>query len=113
MKKTINISGKDYFMKASAFTQFAYKNETGRSLLNDLQSFINREDNQELEKVDDLIEILLDISYVMINEADPNQVSNKEEFMKSITDLFEDTTWITEVVQLAISPLSRGNIKES
>ena len=112
MKKTINISGKDYFMKSSAFTQFAYKNETGRSLLNDLQSFTDMKD-QEMQKIDDLIEILLDISYVMINEADPNQVQNKEEFMKSITDLFEDTTWITEVVQLAISPLSRGNIKES
>lgn len=49
----------------------------------------------------------------MIKEADSKQVQNKEEFMKSITDLFSDNAWISEVIELAISPLSGGNIKES
>ena len=37
MEKIIRISNKDYKMKASALTQFSYKNETGRSFLKDLQ----------------------------------------------------------------------------
>lgn len=36
MKKII-IDGKDYLMSSSALTQFSYKDETGRSFLNDLQ----------------------------------------------------------------------------
>lgn len=112
MVKTIKISGKDYDMKASAFTQFAYKDETGRSLLSDIQSLSDIH-TEEADKIEHLVNILLDVSYVMIKEADPKQVANKEEFMKSINDLFSDNSWISEVVELAISPLSGGNIKES
>ena len=108
--KTIKISGKNYDMKSSAYTQFAYKNKTGRSLLNDLQS-LNGVD--ATKQVEDLVDILLNVSYVMIEEANKDQVKNYEEFVKGIDDLFSDSTWINEVVELAIMPLSGGNIQKS
>ena len=37
MQKKIKIGNKEYLMSASAFTQFAYKNETGRSFLKDIK----------------------------------------------------------------------------
>ena len=84
MKKIINISGKDYTMQSSAYTQFAYKDLTGRSLLNDLQ----------------------EISYVMIQEADSSQVNDYVSFLKSIDDLYTDPNWIEEVILLACTPIS-------
>ena len=41
MKKIITISGKEYTMKSSAYTQFKYKNDTGRRMLQDLQELAN------------------------------------------------------------------------
>ena len=37
MKKIVKICDKEYTMKSSAYTQFKYKNDTGRNLLNDIQ----------------------------------------------------------------------------
>ncbi len=110
MVKTIRIDGKDYDMKSSAYTQFAYKNLTGRSFLSDIESLSGIK-GEDFSKVDGLIEILLDISYVMIDEANPNRFKNEQEFIKSIDHLFEEPKWIEEVVALAIMPLSAGNNK--
>lgn len=110
MLKVITIGGKQYSMKASAFTQFAYKDLTGRSLLSDISdiSKLTEEDYSELEKIEPVINLILDMSYVMIKEADEKQVSNKEEFLKNIPTLFDNVDWINEVMTLALSPLSRG-----
>ena len=105
--KIIKISGKEYEMKSSAFTQFAYKNETGRSFLKDIQK-LSEADTTNIEVIYDILEPLLDIAYVMIKEANPDQVNNKEDFYKSIESLFDDVKWIEEVINLAISPLSTG-----
>lgn len=105
--KTIKIGGKEYEMKASAFTQFAYKNETGRSFLKDIQK-LSEVDTTDLEVIYDILEPLLDIAYVMIKEANPDQVNNKEDFYKGIESLFDDVKWIEEVINLAISPISTG-----
>lgn len=112
MKKIITIDGKEYNMKSSAYTQFSYKNLTGRSLLKDLQKLIDLKESGKLEEdmsvADDVIELLLDVAYVMIDEADKTQFTNKEEFYKSIDTLYgEDMSWINEVLSLAINPLSR------
>ena len=48
------------------------------------------------------------MAYVMIEEADPNQVKSYDEFLKGINSLYEDSAWINDVVELATSPLSRG-----
>lgn len=103
--KKIKISGKEYEMTSSAYTQFAYKNETGRSFLKDINTLAEA-DLSDLEIVMDLCELLLDIAYVMIKEANPDQVTNKDDFYKSIKKVFDDPTWINEVVELAISPIS-------
>ena len=40
-EKTIKISNQEYVIKSSAYTMFAYKDFTGRDLLNDVQSLKN------------------------------------------------------------------------
>lgn len=111
MRKTIKIGEKDYFMKSSAYTQFKYRNDTGRRLLDDIQqiskiSEMSEED--QVKKTEDIIELLLRIAYIMIEEADEKQVTTFEEFLKGIDGLFEDTKWINEVIELAAAPISRG-----
>lgn len=111
MKKIINIDGKDYTMKSSAFTQFAYKNLTGRSLLKDIQNIIELSGKveQDFSVIDELTEPLLDVCYVMIEEGDSTQVKTREDFIKGIECLFDENnfTWINEVITLAMSPISR------
>lgn len=111
MKKIIKIGDKDYTLKASAYTQFKYRNDTGRKMLKDLQDLSNLQNASEedmVEGVEDLTEIVLKMAYVMIEEADPTQVKSYEEFLKGIENLYDDITWINEVIELATSPLSRG-----
>lgn len=111
MKKIIKIDRKDYTMQASAYTQFAYKNETGRSLLKDLQDISELQNqsggNIDFDVIDKITEPVLKIAYVMIQEADSKQVDNYESFLKSIDNLYDDFNWVLEVIQLACSPLSR------
>ena len=109
MKKIITIDGKEYEMKSSAYTQFAYKNLTGRSLLKDLQKFTEISDKIEndMSLIDEITEPLLDISYVMIQEANAEQVKTKEEFYRNVESLYDDYGWINEVIALAINPYSR------
>lgn len=108
MKKIINIGGKEFSMKASAYTQFAYKNETGRSLLADMDTFSKMDlDNPNLELLDQITEIVLKMAYVMCMEDGSNGIKNYEEFLKEIENLYDDQSWIEEVITLATSPLSR------
>ena len=109
MKKIINIDGKDYTMQSSAYTQFAYKNLTGRSLLKDIQNIINLSGKveEDFSVIDDLTEPLLDVCYVMIEEGDNTQVKTREEFIKGIESLYDNFEWINEVVMLAMNPISR------
>lgn len=109
MKKIITIDGKEYEMKSSAYTQFAYKNLTGRSLLKDINNIAKIADKiqDDMSLIDEITEPLLDISFIMIQEADANQVKTKEDFYKSIESLYDNYEWIQEVMTLAINPLSR------
>lgn len=111
MKKIINIGGKDYTLKASAFTQFKYRNDTGRKMLQDLQELTKLQSADEdtmISGIEDLTEIVLKMAYVMIEEADSTQVKSYDEFLKGIENLYDDINWINEVIELATSPLSRG-----
>lgn len=111
MKKIITISGIEYTMKSSAYTQFKYKNDTGRRMLQDLQELAKLQDASQddmINGLDDLTEIVLKMAYVMIEEADSSQVKGYDEFLKSIENLYENTDWISEVISLATSPISRG-----
>lgn len=111
MKKTIKIGDKEYFMKSSAYTQFKYRDVTGRRLLDDIQkvSKINTlPEEEQISQIDDVIELILRIGYIMVEEADSNQVKSFEDFLKGIDGLFDETAWINEVIELAASPISRG-----
>jgi|GEM_PF-3482053 len=111
MKKIINIGGKDYTIQSSALTQFKYRDMTGRKLMQDINKIKDlREDNDDiLAIIDDFLEILLQITYVMIVEADNNQVGSFEEFLKNIEKMFDETKWVDEVIDLAVTPISGGN----
>lgn len=112
MERIIRIDGKDYHMASSALTQFSYKNETGRSFLRDLKEIISISKKKDLENdieaIDDISELLLKMSYVMVKEADKNQYISYEDFLKSIDNLYDDKDWIFEVIGLAVTPLSRN-----
>lgn len=109
MKKIITIDGKEFEMKSSAYTQFAYKNLTGRSLLKDIQQIADIADDitKDMSLIDKITEPLLDISYVMMQEACDGKCMTKEEFYKSIDSMYDDNTWINDVISLAINPISR------
>lgn len=111
MKKVITISGKEYTMKSSAYTQFKYKDVTGRKMLKDLQDLgklQNAKEEEMIDGIDDLTEVILKMAYVMIEEADSNQVKGFDDFLKGIDNLYENTDWMNEVIELATSPISRG-----
>lgn len=109
MEKIIRIDTKDYKMKASAYTQFAYKNETGRSFLTDIQELAKyaNADAFNIEKLNDISELLLKVAYVMIKEADSSQVGDYESFLKGIESLYDNIDWIEEVIILGCTPISR------
>ena len=96
MIKVIKLGGKEYQMKASAWTQFAYKNETGRSFLDDLSKLTELKDlgsddiTKSLKALEPVFNIILDMSYIMINEATPNTFNNREDFYKSIDSIFDE-----------------------
>ena len=112
MKKIITIDGKEYSMKSSAYTQFAYKDMTGRSFLKDMQRVVNAVADkdklvEDLAFLDEITLLILDAAYIMITEADASQVGTKEDFYKSIDSIYDDFNWIEEVILLACTPISR------
>lgn len=111
MKKIVTIGAKEYSMKSSAYTQFKYKNDTGRKMLEDLQGLTKLQDSSEdvmIGSIEDLTEIVLRMAYIMIEEADSTQVTTYDDFLKGIDGLYDSTDWINEVIELATSPFSRG-----
>ena len=113
MEKVITISEKNYKMKASALTQFLYKNDTGRSFISDLQKLADMQEKFEgdldasIEAMDEITTILLKISYTMIKQADKEQVGTYDEFLDGIDNLYDETAWIQQVIEFACSPISR------
>ena len=112
MEKIIKIDGKNYTMASSALTQFSYKNITGRSFLDDVKRLVDlsKSENllEDISSIDNISELLLQVSYVMVKEADKNQYISFEDFLKSIDNLYDDIQWIYEVIDLAVTPLSRN-----
>lgn len=120
MEKTIKIGSKEFKMSSSAYTQFKYKNDTGRSLMADLvgcqdkykllldEKSITTDSLEFMNELDDLMNMVLRIAYIMTNEADKNQAQTFEDFLKQTDNYFGDLGWLNEVVELATSPFSRG-----
>lgn len=108
MKKIVNINGNEYTIQSSAYTLFAYKDLTGREMLEDIQKL---SDSQELSTgkltlIGDLIYVLLDLLYVMYREATPNG-KEKKDLLKELDGIFDDPSWANDVMECAVSPLSR------
>lgn len=116
-KDKITLGGKEYFIASSAYTQFAYKEFTGRSMLKDIQKLVflqekldaNKEeaDSNSLSLVEKFSEMMLKLTYVMIREADGSQVGSYEDFLKGISTIFGDNTWVEKSMKLACLPISR------
>lgn len=123
MIKTITLGNKNYDMKSSAYTMFAYKDETGRDLLNDIKSInevyekINGlpEEKREmawLGEFSEIVELGLKMAYIMTKENNP-LIGDFKTFAKNIDSINENgMNWMQEVLQLAINPLL-GRIQSS
>lgn len=112
MEKVITISNRNFNMKASALTQFSYKNFTGRSFLKDLQDLTKLKDKKlsNIDDFDNVTELILKIVYILVKEYDnehkTNQVIDYEDLLSKIDNLYDDDKWIYEVLKLACTPLS-------
>lgn len=116
MRKIIKICDKEYTAKSSAYTQFKYKNDTGRSLMSDLQKISKLEKldlDGQVEGIENLLEIILKMAYIMIEEADSSQVTSYEDFLKELDGLFDEQQWFEDIIELAQSPFSRGTKTDS
>ena len=118
MEKTIKIGNKEFNMSSSAYTIVKYKNDTGRSLMQDLAEletkykdlFNAKEDNINMNilgQVDEIMEMILRIAFIMTNEKDKSQAQTFEDFLKQIDNYYEQLDWLNEVVELATSPFQR------
>lgn len=109
MIKTVKMGEHSYDMRSSAFTVFAYKNRTGRDLLEDLHALETIADSSEddVSRINSVLQIGLDMAYVMICENDPKYKSF-DEWTRELDGLFDDSTWIAEVSKLALSPFRRN-----
>lgn len=110
MRKVVKIGDKEYSMKSSAYTQFKYKNDTGRRLLEDINKISKMSTSDTdgaIQLTDDLLELVLTMAYIMIDEADDKQVTTYEEFLKSVDVVF-DVDLMNEVLECAIAPFQGG-----
>lgn len=116
--KTIKIGTKEFQMKSSAYTQFKYKDITGKSFIKDLTNLAKKYENmkketteeeaiEKFDELDDFITTALRVAYIMSMEA-KSFSGSFEEYLMNIDNYLENTDWISEVVDLAISPLSRN-----
>lgn len=111
MEKIIKIGTQEFYMKASALTQFTYKDFTGRSFLADMKKMIELTqgniDVNDLEMIDKINDLVLPIAYVMTREANKEQAIDYDTFLGQLDDLYEDVDWIEDLILLACSPISR------
>ena len=115
--KEITIGTKTFTMKASAYTQFKYKNDTGRSLIKDLTELGKKYENigemkeedaiDRFDDLDDFIVTALRIAYIMSMEG-KSFAGSFENYLMEIDNYLDNLDWIGEVVELAVSPLSRN-----
>jgi hypothetical protein len=122
MLKTIRIGSKDYIMKSSAFTPFKYRSDYGTDLLKDINK-LNRinmqiaklpQDEQEqawLDEIGNIVEMALHMAYCMITEHD-KAFMPYDQWLQDIDSLFDNTNWIMEVMELAMSTF-HGRVQEN
>lgn len=124
--KKITICDKEYEIDCNAFTRFQYKTVFGRGIFADIKILNEFSEKQEklrkelkakklsneeienqinismLENLDDFIDVIERIAYILIYTAN-NNVENFEEWLKGITKLDLSQPWISEVTEFAVS----------
>ena len=115
MESKIKICGKEYEAKASFLTMETFYTLFGKDFLgtlNEIQEQLNRIKNAD-ETTNLMMEFsgisfkAIKIAYVMIKEKDPT-FKSYEEFLGEIDGLYDNPSWITEVVELAGSVFRRS-----
>lgn len=124
--KTITICGKEYKIECNAFTRFQYKTVFGRGIFADIKVLSEFSEKQEnlrkelkakkmsdeeieneinksmMENLDDFIDVIERIAYILIYTAN-NKAKSFEEWLKGITKLDLSESWIGEVTEFAVS----------
>jgi len=124
--KTITICGKEYPIDCNAFTRFQYKTVFGKGIFADIKVLSEFSDKQEslrkelkakkmsdeeiekeinksmMENLDDFIDVIERIAYILIYTAN-NNIGSFEEWLKGITKLDLSESWIGEVTEFAVS----------
>lgn len=123
--KTIKICDKEYDIDCNALTFLQFKKVFGVGIFKDIQTLktffakqaekiislkekelkevdIEKELNNELlNYVDDFVEAITRIAYILIYTAN-NEFKSYEDFMKDIPRLSIDDEWIVEVTEFAV-----------
>lgn len=124
--KKITICDKEYEISCNAFTRFQYKTIFGKGIFADIKVLnefsekqeklrkklissgktdeeIEKEINLEmLENLDDFIDVIERITYILLYTADEN-VGTFDEWLKSLNKIDLSADWIGEVTELAVS----------
>lgn len=123
--KTITISGIDYNISCNALSHIKYKSLFNRRMISDIdiikdylvkqtiatlklqEEKYNQEELQKLlskfmmEYVDEFLEALTRITYIMILTSNEN-IGSYEKWLESIPRLSTDDQWIFEVTEYAV-----------
>lgn len=125
--KTIAIDGKQYNIECNAFTYVQYRKVFNRGIFEDIQIIKDylitqttsaiqlKEENPNIteielseklsnimiSKLDDFIEAITKIAYILIYSANEN-IEDYEAFLKGIKSFKIDDDWIVEVTEFAV-----------
>lgn len=124
--KTITICDKEYQIECNAFTRFEYKTIFGKGIFQDIKILNDFSKEQEkkrkelkeqgmaeeeieeeinlmmMEKLDDFIDVIERIAYILIYTAD-NKIGKFDEWLKGISKIDLSANWISEVTEFAVN----------
>lgn len=124
--KTITICDKEYQIECNAFTRFEYKSIFGKGIFQDIKILNDFSREQEkkrkelkeqgmaeeeieaeinlmmMEKLDDFIDVIERIAYILIYTAD-NKIGKFDEWLKGINKIDLSANWISEVTEFAVN----------
>lgn len=124
--KTITICDKEYQIECNAFTRFEYKTIFGKGIFQDIKILNDFSREQEkkrkelkeqgmaedeieaeinlmmMEKLDDFIDVIERIAYILIYTAD-NKIGKFDEWLKGINKIDLSANWISEVTEFAVN----------
>lgn len=122
--KTITICDKEYKIACNAYTRFQYKTIFGKGIFTDikiLNEFSNKQEKLReqlkgkpeeeieneinlmmMENLDDFIDVIEKIAYILIYSADSN-IGSFQDWLKGIEKIELSANWISEVTEFAVN----------